>query len=137
MGSASQNSYIVSFDANGFSSHEMVMRYVLRRAAEVTIENGHSHFSIIQSQNTTKYNISSIGGSVSSVTLPAICIRIECYSKAPYFMNSIDAQEYLDLNPVPPPPRKRRHKGKDENENPSLIINDGKRARLNRTNKSQ
>jgi hypothetical protein len=51
----SENTYQVQFEGNGYTSQEKTSRFILRRAAELTLENGERYFNMTssESQSTT------------------------------------------------------------------------------------
>ncbi len=122
----SQDSYLVTFKGNGFTSDEKVMKCALRRAAELTIQNGYKYFAVVSSAdrtrsigysntqgnlsgsaNTYSYSNSShsyLSGSGSSSTYsgvirkPGISMQIKCFNDKPEYMDVIDAKYYLEMN---------------------------------------
>ncbi len=57
-------SYIVEFQGNGHTSKEVVVKYLLRRCAELTIQKGYRYFQIIDrnSKEGVDYQLGSGGG---------------------------------------------------------------------------
>jgi len=120
------DSFIVTFKGNGYTSSEKVMRYALRRASELTLENGYKYFIVTTSADqTSSYNYSNtqtnVHGSANSygysnysntqvngygssstysgrVTKPAVSIAIKCYKTKPWKADVIDAKYYLENN---------------------------------------
>ncbi len=121
------DSFIVTFRGNGYTSSEKVMKYSLRRAAELTIENGYTYFAVLSSAdrtrssfysntqgnangaiNTYKYSNSTnshlnASGSSSTysgvISKPGLTIEIKCFKKKPSGLEVIDAEYYLANNP--------------------------------------
>ncbi|NGX51167.1 MAG: hypothetical protein K1060chlam2_01027 [Chlamydiae bacterium] len=120
------DTYIVTFKGNGFTSYEKAIKYALRRASELTLENGYKYFSINSSMDHSKqvaysnasanssgqidvyrcYN-SVLGqykgsGSRSSysgiITKPRVSIGIKCYREKPKDIEVIDARFFLASN---------------------------------------
>lgn len=120
------DTYIVTFKGNGFTSYETVIKYALRRASELTLENGYKYFSVNSSidhskqiaySNTSEnasgqanvygytnlvqgqYKGSSSRSSFSEIiTKPRISIGIKCYHEKPKNIETIDAEFYLANN---------------------------------------
>ncbi len=117
-----RDSFVVTFYGNDFTSSETVLKYALKRASELTIQNGFSYFSVIDSQDTTKrtlvsssytnnqanlkahsnsasvYGNCSTSTSVSEIVKPSIILNIKCYSEAPGEIESVNAKEFLMYN---------------------------------------
>lgn len=110
------DSFIVTFKGNEFTSHEKVMQYALKRASELTIQNGYKYFSVISSTDRTKsYNYlktnknssSSLGanfneqGSSSTysgtIMEPKLVLEIKCFEEKAG-SNLIDAEYFLKNN---------------------------------------
>lgn len=122
----STDSFLVTFKGNRFTSHEKVIQYALKRASELTIQNGYRYFiltsSIDQTRSigylnthgniqgsTTRYSYSNfynsyLNGSGSTTTYsgvihkPGITIGIKCFNEKPEGLDVIDAQYYLEKN---------------------------------------
>lgn len=120
------DAYIVTFKGNGYTSHEKAVRYALKRASELTLENGYKYFSISSSVDHSKqvaysntfenasgqvdvygYSNSIQGqyrgsGSSSSfseiITKPRVSIVVKCYHKKPKSIETVDAEFYLANN---------------------------------------
>lgn len=120
------DSFLVSYNGNGYTSSEDVVRYVLLRASELTIKNGYRYFIVLSSSDQTSsydysntyanasgsvdsysysnYSNSRVVGSASSSTYsgtvvkPGASIRIKCFNDVSQFDDSIDAQFYWDNN---------------------------------------
>lgn len=90
----SQDSFIVNFKGNASSHSANVLQYALRRASEVTLENGFTYFTII-----SKMNQSRIGGSNGSIsTAPGISVQIQCTKEKTGNPNEVDAEFFLANN---------------------------------------
>lgn len=50
----SPDSYVVEFQGNGFTNPQRANDFLLLRCAELALENGYSHFAIIQAEDTSK-----------------------------------------------------------------------------------
>lgn len=74
------NVFRVSFKGNGYSSGDRVEEMALLRSAEVTLNNGFTHFAVVT--GTTRENPDSIGIGIS-VTKPGASNTIVCYRGKP------------------------------------------------------
>ncbi len=95
--------FMVSFRGNGYTSATRVFDMTLRRASEITIENGYSYFTILQSSDTSStqfYNSGSgqvIGNSVfyNGTSIPvrkaANIMVIKAFKDKPSSIEAIDA----------------------------------------------
>ena len=120
------DTYIVTFKGNKFTSHEKAIKHALKRASELTLENGYNYFSINSSvdhskqiaySNTSANSSGQIGayryynsvqgqykglGSRSSysgiITKPRVSIGIKCYREKPKDIEVIDARFFLGSN---------------------------------------
>jgi hypothetical protein len=109
-----QDSFIVTFSGNRYTSGERTMRYALLRAAELTLNNGYKYFAILSSvDQTSSYNYSNTSGNAlgsgnsfgyssftysGSIVKPGISIRIKCFKEKTQRYEVIDARFYLDTN---------------------------------------
>lgn len=48
------DSFIITFTGNEYTSQEKVIQYALRRASELTLQNGYKYFSVISSTDQSK-----------------------------------------------------------------------------------
>jgi hypothetical protein len=122
----SQDSFIVTFKGNEYTSTERVMQYALTRASELTIQNGYKYFYIVSSMDQTRgysysdtrsnvsesantyhyWNSSTTGinasGSTSTysgtVRKPGLSINIKCFKEKPNSVDVIDAAFFLANN---------------------------------------
>ena len=62
------HTFVVSFQANAYTSHETLQTYVLLRCAEVTAEAGYDYFVIVQASDTGKSVPIIMPGSSTSYT---------------------------------------------------------------------
>lgn len=123
---AAEDSFIVTFRGNGYTSEEKVLKYALRRAAELTVKNGYKYFSVDSSidqtrsygYSTTSENVNgsaqsysylnssntSVNASSSASTYsgivrqPGLSIAVKCYKKKPKSPEVIEAEFYLANN---------------------------------------
>ncbi|VHO00850.1 hypothetical protein [Candidatus Rhabdochlamydia sp. T3358] len=115
------DSFMVTFKGNEFTSQEKVMQYALRRASELTIQNGYKYFSVSSSTDRTKsYNYlktnkntsGSLDTNFSNIRLneqgssstysgtimePKLVLEIKCF-KEKTSSNLIDAEYFLQNN---------------------------------------
>lgn len=82
----SERSFVVTFRANEFTSEEKAMKYALKRAAEVTLENGFSYFAISDK----------LGG--KKPAYPSVRVVIDCYLEKPDTLDAIHALDFLSKN---------------------------------------
>ncbi|MES2199861.1 MAG: hypothetical protein V4489_06810 [Chlamydiota bacterium] len=120
------DSFIVLFKGNRYTSSEKVMKYVLLRASELTIQNGYKYFVVLDSSdqssgyqysntytrasasassyNCYNYSNTRVRGSESSNTYsgtvikPGTSIRIKCFMEDPLHEDSINAEFYQNVN---------------------------------------
>lgn len=85
---AASNQFVVTFRANEFTPQEKVLKYVMKRAAEITIQNGYHYFLIIDEMN---HQIKK----GKSFSYPSCRISIQCFHEAPSHGVFIDAREFL------------------------------------------
>lgn len=65
-----KNTFKVSFEGNGYTSRDVVEKYLLLRCAEVTIQSGHDYFIIINDGSTSNSIFHTVRGGASSTTFP-------------------------------------------------------------------
>ena len=65
----STDMYEVEFNGNGYTSEGTVLNYLKRRCAELTIEKGYTHYSIIKERDTNDSYLytNTMNGNISSV----------------------------------------------------------------------
>jgi len=56
------DTYRISARGNGFTDSTTIQDYVLLKAAETTLENGHTHFTIVSSADATRTSIGQTAG---------------------------------------------------------------------------
>jgi len=117
-----RDTFVVTFRGNSFTPSQKVLEYTLMRASELTVQNGYTYFSVIDSQDTTKKKLVSkttnekksdlvdnifdlslkeratSETSVSEVIYPSMTMNIKCYCEKPYDVEVINAVEYLMFN---------------------------------------
>jgi hypothetical protein len=62
------NTALISFKGNGYTGHEKVETYLLRRCAEVTLSDGYDYFVIVDKNEDTIHGLIDTPGSYSSNT---------------------------------------------------------------------
>jgi len=112
-----ENEFEITFRGNGHTAQEQVSRYVLRRASEVTLQNGYTHFEPMAEQDRTRvgyYHAShgtayaprgtrtvygSSSGYSKPIVKPAKAVRIRCYKPPlPQVEGLVDAEAFLRYN---------------------------------------
>jgi hypothetical protein len=70
--------YQVRFRGNGFTSHDVVSNYLLRRCAELTLESGSRYFEVGDMAHQTTTSVVATGASVTSINFPSgeVLVRI-------------------------------------------------------------
>ena len=94
-----EDTFDVTFTANGRTPWETVSGYVMRRAAEVTILHGFSHFIALNRADQTKTYIRGTDQTTTTFVRPAIRLRVRCFKKPlPDSSELIDARDFLIFN---------------------------------------
>ena len=88
------DSFIVNFKGNVYSNYDKVMKFALKRAAQLTLKNGYKYFRIISTIDHSKYTSSD---SVFSKE-PALSIHIKCSREKTNEPTEIDAEYFLANN---------------------------------------
>lgn len=98
----SPDSFTVTFKGKGDADAGMVLQYALRRAAEITIENGFTYFQVVSTkdhfQTVSSGNWNYGSGYASTSTLPSVNVMIKCFSEKPENIEVIEAQYFLSTN---------------------------------------
>ncbi len=87
----SPDSFIVTFQGNGYSKSSQMMQYAVRRASELCIQSGYKYFKIVNTLDTSNYSGSN--GSVSKA--PAFSLRIKCTTEKTGDADEVDAEFFL------------------------------------------
>ena len=118
--------FVVTFNGNGRTHSDTVMKYALLRASELTLQNGYNYFVITSKEDKTssyaytdtyervsgsadahkgsKDSRASASETVSSsthsgtVVKPGLTLHIKCFSDKPQSEEAIDARFYWDAN---------------------------------------
>jgi hypothetical protein len=107
-----KDSFIVHFRGNCFTNQETVMKYALKRASELAIQNGYPYFVIqslkdltitTQYENTNKKYSNLFESSIRTKTIgetsvPGVSLGIKCFHKRPKEGQVIDALYFLQQN---------------------------------------
>lgn len=89
----------VTFRGNAHTSRETVSRYLLRRASEVTLKNGYTHFAPLSETDHSAVYVYGNDGKVRSGVKPRLTMRIQCFRALQDDVPGlIDAQEFLEYN---------------------------------------
>ena len=104
----SENSFVVYFAGNGYTGKQRAARFVLRRSAEITLENDFRYFQIMSGGNDT--DISAGGGRF--VSKPSSSNTIMCFKDKPTGFH-YDAQMVVNhYENLPPRETKKPRKNK-------------------------
>jgi hypothetical protein len=96
-----KDTFMVSFQGNGWTSQGVARSYLLLRCAELTVQNGFNYFIVMDEQDTSTKSI--MGGyhagniSASELRFPQLTSQIKCYrGKRPEGNNkAYDAREVI------------------------------------------
>ena len=93
------NTFALTFRANIATREEMVDKYLLRRASELTLEHGFKYFVISEERGRTRSSSIGYSGVKFPVVAPGSTIRIRCYLDPPADVEEvIDASYFLQEN---------------------------------------
>lgn len=92
-----KDGFTVTFRANEYTTSEDVRKFALRRASELTLENGFIYFEIISEKDISDKVYVTTSSTMKSVVSPAIELVIRCFTDKKDFA-SINAKEFLDYN---------------------------------------
>jgi hypothetical protein len=104
----SPDSFIVNFSGNGCTDGMKVDQYALRRAAELTLQNGYKYFVVKESVDQTstqdysklRYDYGWATTTTEKVVRPAVSLSIKCYKEQPVGSDYFDAQYFLSHNKI-------------------------------------
>lgn len=113
----SANSFLVTFKGNGYTSDEKVLEYTLKRASELTLQNGYRYFAVLSSTDQTRstgyvntrknssdsshlygLNEPTSSSTYGEIRRPGLTLGIKCFKDKPADFEVIDAQYYLEKN---------------------------------------
>ncbi len=90
----SPDSFIVNFQGNSYTKNDRIMKYAVRRASELCLQNGYKYFKIVHTLDTSNYSGSS--GSINKS--PALSLRIKCTTEKTNDGDEVDAKFFLENN---------------------------------------
>ena len=101
-----EDTFVVTFRANEYTSPEKVKKYALRRAAELAVRHGYSHFAILSEKDTSKERTvihsktegNEKTGTISQLHYPSLSLTIHCYHEKPASQETISAKDFLAYN---------------------------------------
>ena len=114
-----EDTFEVTFKGNGYTASERVSRYVFRRASEVTLLHGFTHFIPLFEADRTRFSTmyhssgyatahatgqtahgyGSSTGYSSTIEKPGTTMRIRCFNEpVPELDGLIDAHDFLSYN---------------------------------------
>ena len=91
-----ENKFSVTFTANEFTSENQVMEYALKRASELCLQNGYSHFAILSKKNAGRNVVVSNEYSTILKYYPGVTIHIETYHEK-ISEEALDAFHYQNI----------------------------------------
>ncbi len=77
----SEDTFIVTFKANEFTPEEKTMKYALQRAAELTVRQGYSYFTVVQRLAASQRKVE--GKVLPAIYYPSIRLKIQCFTECP------------------------------------------------------
>lgn len=103
-----EDTFVVTFRANEYTSPEKVKKYALRRAAELAVRHGYSHFAILSEKDTSKERTvihsktegNEKTGTISQLHYPSLSLTIHCYHEKPAYQETINAKDFLAYNSI-------------------------------------
>jgi len=101
-----QDKFAITFRGNEYTDSEDVRRYVMMRAAELTVQNGFRYFTIISEKDISRQAVETSTTESEERILtrkekkqaPGIDLMIRCFDQPTG--DSIDAREFLSFNPI-------------------------------------
>lgn len=96
-----KDEFLITYRANEHTPQETVREYALRRAAEVTLEQGFRYFSLVEKINAPKEEELvelPLGGERSVFNrsyYPCLHLKIKCYTDKPAHGKIYDAQSLV------------------------------------------
>ena len=93
------DTFKVSFRGNSATRLETVELYLLRRAAEITLEHGFTYFVLLSEEGRTRKGSLGYSGIKVPVVSPGAAMQIRCFHERPPDADTvIDANEFLGYN---------------------------------------
>jgi hypothetical protein len=92
--------FAVSFRGSVGTYEETVDKYLLRRASELTLEHGFTHFMILSEKERTRSSSFGYSGLKIPMVAPGTSVWIRCFKDMPLTTDGlvIDAEEFLRFN---------------------------------------
>ena len=91
--------FAVSFRGNIGTCEDTVEKYLLRRASEITLEHGFTHFAILSEKELTRSSSVGYSGLKFPVVAPGTSVWIRCFHGPPADHEvPIDAADFLRFN---------------------------------------
>ena len=72
-----EDSYNVTFSANGFTSPTTAKNYLMYRCAEITVQNGYDFFVVVTGDSIVNYSVMGQGSGASTVAKPTYSSTIK------------------------------------------------------------
>jgi hypothetical protein len=91
--------YEVSFSGNGFTSQSTVANYLNRRCAELAVQNGFTHFVVVETSDGTSIDTMYINNRPNLVTKPGSSVTIKLMNNPPSNVLARDANIILGRSP--------------------------------------
>ena len=94
-----KDTFEITFRGNGRTAAETVSRYVFRRASEVTLLHGFTHFVPLVETDQTRSYVHGSGGNTHTIVRPGLTMRIRCFKNPLSHADGlVEARQFLDLN---------------------------------------
>lgn len=94
------NTAQVSFRGNGFTAPETVHSYLLRRCAEVTLQNGYNYFVLVDAEEPNEGNTNIYGAKVNNKFRDTTTIKMFMGNKPVADVHAYDAASVIQSIPV-------------------------------------
>lgn len=102
--------FAVSFRGSVGTLEDTVERYLLRRASELTLEHGFTHFVILSEKERTRSSSVGYSGFKIPIVAPGTSVWIRCFHDPPRDRElPIDAADFLKFNYPETPAESDRH----------------------------
>ena len=101
-GPFSDNVFKVTLESREAFDRQMGDQLLLRRASQVTLQNGLTHFVVISQDRAAGLGFVARPGIVGPVGQTSQAITIRCYRGTPELAGVIDARQWLRDHPVAP-----------------------------------
>lgn len=91
-----ENKFSVTFTANASTSQDLVMKYALKRASELCLENDYSHFVILSKKDAGRTIVTTTQYGCVTHYYPGVTIHIEAYHSK-ISKEALDASNYQNI----------------------------------------